>query len=80
MNVETTVINNKTYIEVDQVDIDGVTYVYLVNFLDDNDFLIRKLSVKEGNIYYDGLKDNNEFDKAMMYFAKKHKNILNNEE
>ncbi len=80
MNVETTVINNKTYIEVDQVEIKGTTYVYLSNFLDDNDFLIRKLGVEDGKIYYERLKDDKEFELAMMYFTKKHKNMINSEE
>ena len=76
MDVESVVINNKTYIEVDQVDINGVTYAYLSNFLNDKDFCIRKLVPKDGKVYYGGQKDEEEFQLALMHFAKKHKDLL----
>ena len=79
MDIETTVINNKTYMEVDKIDIKDITYVFLINFVDKNDFLIRKLKAKDGKVYYSNLDTNEEFDKALLYFAKKHGHLLNEE-
>lgn len=79
MNVETTIIDGKKYIEIDKIDIKNETYVFLSNSVDDKDFLIRKLVSREGKIFYEGLKDDAEFDNALVYFVKKHENILKEE-
>lgn len=79
MNVETTIIDGKKYIEIDKIDIKNNTYVFLSNSLDDTDFLIRKLVSRDGKIFYEGLDSEEEFDNAMMYFIKKHENILKEE-
>lgn len=76
MNVETTIIDGKKYIEIDKIDIKNETYVFLSNTVDDKDFLIRKLVSKDGKIFYEGLESDTEFDNALVYFAKKHENIL----
>lgn len=76
MNVETVIIDDKSYIEVDTFDINGNTYVYLVNEEDDFDFTIRKLVALDGKLYFDGLDTEEEFDLALMHFAKKHTNVL----
>lgn len=79
MNVESVVINNKTYLEIDKIIVQDKTFVYLVNKEDENDFCIRKLKVIDGKLFYEGLKDNEEFDLAIMYFTKKHQNIIDDE-
>lgn len=79
MNVETTVIDNKKYIEIDKINIKESNYVFLVNVQDEEDFCIRKLTVKDGEIYYEGLKDDKEFENVLAYFVKKHENILKEE-
>lgn len=79
MNIETVDIDGITYIEVDKIEVQENTFVYLVNINNNEDFCIRKLVSRDGKIYYDGLKDDKEFDLALMYFAKKHENVLNEE-
>lgn len=79
MNVETTIIDGKKYIEIDKIDIKNNIYVFLSNSLDDTDFLIRKLVSRDGKIFYEGLDSEEEFDNAMVYFVKKHENILKDE-
>ena len=76
MEVESVEINGKTYIELEQIDIDGVIYAYLSNKDDQEDFLIQKIVPKDGEVYYEGLEDKNEFDLALMHFAKKHNGVL----
>lgn len=51
MNVETTIIDGKKYIEIDKIDMKNNTYVFLSNSLDDTDFLIRKLVSRDGKIF-----------------------------
>ena len=77
MNVETTIIDGKKYMEIDKLELNGSNYVFLVNSNDKNDYCIRKLVSSEGKIYYEGLSDDNEFDNVLIYFAKKHENLLN---
>ena len=53
--------------------IDGVKYVYLTTDEDEPKFKIRKVQMA-GNIeMYVGLDSDSEFDKAMLYFTKNHK-------
>ena len=73
-------IDGKEFIETDIIEKNGNSYAYLVNLEDDKGFMIRKLVSKNGKIYYSGLDDDNEFDLALMYFAKKHSNLLKNQE
>lgn len=76
MNVEVVNINGKKYIEVDKIDSNGNSYVYLSNKDDDSDFCIKKIVARDGKIFYEGLKDSDEFDLALMYFVKKHQNFI----
>ncbi|MCI8331080.1 MAG: hypothetical protein HFE04_03150 [Bacilli bacterium] len=76
MNVDVSVIDNKSYIEVDRITKNGKTFVFLVNSINKTDFIIRKLLAEDGDIYYVGLDSNEEFDLALMYFTKKHEDIL----
>lgn len=76
MNVEIININGKECIEIDKIECNNNTYVYFSNKIDDNDFFIRKMIATNGRIYYEGLKDNDEFDLVLMYFIKKHQNFI----
>lgn len=68
-------VDGKDYIEYDIIEIDGNKYAYLLNEEDNSDYMIRKLV--EDN--YEVLKDENEFDLALTYFLKKHKDLIETE-
>jgi len=76
MNIESVNLHGKIYLEIDRIVVSNKTFVYLVNKEDSEDFCIRKLKVLDGKIFYEGLKDSQEFDLAMMYFTRKHENII----
>jgi len=78
IDVEVTELDNKTYVEVDKYDIKDKTYVLLINQDDPKDFTIRKLTVEGETIFYTGLDSNEEFDLALMYFVKRHSDLLKN--
>lgn len=66
---------NEYYI-LDEIEIDSVTYVYLSTESPEQKFKIRKIQIN-GNIeMFVGLDSDEEFDKAMLYFTKKHANDL----
>ena len=48
--------------------------------IDGKEFVETDIIEKNGKMYYSGLDDDNEFDLALMYFAKKHSNFLKNQE
>lgn len=61
------------YMVIDEIDNEDVTYVYLANVLDEEDFCIRKVdNMKNGELLV-GLDSDEEFDKALLIFTKKHK-------
>ena len=72
MEVNTTIINDKMYVEKDQISVKGKTYAYLVNDTDDFDFCIKLIE----NDNYVALKDKEEFELALMYFIKKNASDL----
>lgn len=80
MNVDVAVIDNKSYIEIDKIKKNNKTFVYLINSIDNKDFIIRKLVAENGEICYVGLDSKKEFDLALMYFTKKHGSILSDSE
>ena len=61
-----------TNVAVDTIKENGKVYAYLINGDDDTDFMIRILEGEE----YLPIKDKNEFDLALMYYMKKHKDEL----
>ncbi|MBQ4030327.1 MAG: hypothetical protein II625_01120 [Bacilli bacterium] len=64
------------YAILDEIEIDGIKYLYLSNEDDGQKFKVRKSSMA-GNIeMLVGLDSDEEFDKAMLYFTKKHGNDL----
>lgn len=68
-----TLEDGNEYVILDEIDIDGVKYVYLTTDEDEPKFKVRKVQMA-GNIeMYVGLDSDSEFDKAMLYFTKNHK-------
>jgi hypothetical protein len=71
-----TLEDGKEYFIIDEIDIDGVRYVYLTTDDIEQKFRVRKVQ-KAGNIeMYVGLDSDQEFDKAMLYFTKNHQEDL----
>lgn len=66
-----TLENGKDYFIIDEITENDVTYLYLTNENDENDFCIRKMG-KDNEVIR--LDNDIEFDKALLYFTKKHKN------
>lgn len=64
--------DGKEYIEYDQIKINGDIYAYLFNEADNNDYMIRKIVGDN----YEALKDDKEFELALTYFLKKHKDLI----
>lgn len=60
-----------TYIIIDEIEIDSKKYVYLTNENDEKDFCIRKSEIENSEEFFVGLDSDEEFDKALLYFAKK---------
>ena len=63
------------YAVIDEIS-DGkdITYVYLSNTSNEKDFCIRKVDDKVNPELLVGLDSNEEFDKALLLFSKKHGN------
>lgn len=73
IDVETiTLEDGLEYIIVDEIEINGIKYIYLVEE-DTNKVELRRLDDKENLLFVDDLK---EIEKALIEFAKKHKNDL----
>ncbi len=72
MEVEIVKLGNDEYIIIDEIEKDGNKYVFLSKEDDEKDLAIRKV---QGD-YLVGLDDEEEFDKAMILFADKHKDLL----
>lgn len=71
-----TLEDNIEYAVVDEIEIQNIKYLFLSNINDDEDFCIRKYTIKNGEEVLTGLNDENEFDLALMHFAKKHEEDL----
>lgn len=69
-----TLEDGKDYVIISEIIENNVTYVYLVNMEDEKDFCIRKVQDGPDGKMLVGLTDNNEFDKAILYFARKNSN------
>lgn len=64
------------YAILDEIVIDDIKYVYLSAEEDDMKFRIRKMKTA-GNIeMLVGLDSDDEFDKALLYYTKKHKDEM----
>ena len=80
MDRDATFINNKEYIELETISINDNEYAYMINPEDEEDFTVRKVIFEEDKKVYAPLKDREEFEKALMYFVKKHSNLLKDEQ
>ena len=68
-----TLENGLDYMVIDEIPNGSVTYVYLANVDDEKDTCIRKVTKVDGEDIINGLDSSEEFDKALLIFAKKHK-------
>lgn len=66
-------IDNKNYAVIDEINNNFITYVYLSNIEDSNDFCIRKASNNEADLLL-GLDSEEEFDFALKLFVEKNAN------
>lgn len=69
-------IEGTEYIEVDRINIEDNVYVYLSEVNNPDNFIIKKYLVVDGEEYFEGLESDNEFDKVLTYFLKKHKDVF----
>lgn len=60
------------YNVIDEITSKENKYAFLSNEMDPDDFCIRKVVMKENQEVLIGLEDEAEFDLALMLFAKKH--------
>ena len=67
-----TLENNIEYSIIDTMIINNITYYYLTNPTDVEDFCIRKIIIENNEELVVGLDDEKEFDIALTEFAKKH--------
>ena len=65
-----TLENGVEYTEVDKLDYNGNTYVFLSNLDNPNDFCIRKLVNENDEDYIVGLDSKDEFNPVLNRFAK----------
>lgn len=72
MEIFSTEIDGVVYDEVDLIEVNGNKYAYLVNENDEDDFVIRKVVNEE----YTALNDKTEYELALMYYLKKHKDEI----
>lgn len=59
------------YIIMDTVELDGNLYTLFSELNNDMNFCFRKTTYKNGEKYYSGLEDKEEFKKVLLEFAKK---------
>ena len=67
-------INDIDYIILDEINIEGIRYVYLVNGNDENDLLIRRVTIENDEEYLDLLHNQDEINKALIHYYNRHKN------
>lgn len=67
-------INDIDYIILDEINIEGIKYIFLVNENDENDLLLRKVIIQNNEEYLDLLDNQEEIDKALVYYYNRHKN------
>jgi hypothetical protein len=60
-----------TYMVLDEIDNKEITYVYLSNIEDEEDFCIRKVDNMKNSELLIGLDSDEEFDKALLLYTKK---------
>ncbi len=66
-----TLEDGKQYAIIDEITENNITYVYLSNISNETDFCIRKVKEEPKGKMLTGLKDDAEFDQALIYYANK---------
>lgn len=69
-----TLEDGNTYMVVDEINVNGVRYVYLSNEEDVASFAVRKINIINNEEYLVSLNDKEEFNKALQYFLDKNNN------
>lgn len=69
-----TLEDGNTYMIIDEININGVRYVYLSNEEDVASFAVRKINIINNEEYLVSLSDKEEFNKALQYFLNKNNN------
>lgn len=69
-------LDGKDYIEVDTIDLNGDTYVFLVNEKDEMDYTIKKITYENDKSFYDPVDTKEEFELALLIFTKKNIDVL----
>lgn len=69
-------IDDEEYIVADEIEIDGIKYMYLSKEDDPLNYMIRKIKPENGLKYVIKLDSEEEYDKAMKVFLEKHKDEL----
>lgn len=66
--------NNKEYLVIDKIEVEGKYFVYLSNIDDSEDFCARKEETIDDKKFLVGLDNKEEADLALKVFTEKHKN------
>lgn len=61
-----------SYVIIDKINHDGITYVYLSNEENIENICVRKINIINGNECLVGLNSPEEFQEALNYFTEKH--------
>ena len=71
-----TLENGLDFMVIDEIASGAITYVYLANVDDERDTCVRKVTKENGKEMLNGLDSKEELEKALLLFAKKHKNEI----
>ena len=77
MEVNTVLYDGNNYVEIDTIKNNNITYAYLINENNEEDYMIKRVVLENDKIYYNPIKDDNEFQIALMLFSKKHNDLIN---
>lgn len=63
--------SDKEYFIVDESILDNTKYTFFAEVENPKNFCFRKTIIEDGEEYYIGLDDENEFNKVLLFFTKK---------
>ncbi len=67
-------INNIEYTEIDKINYNNNTYIFLANIDNPSDYMIRKLTIKNNEEYLSALNNEEEFKELLNIFKNKYTN------
>lgn len=67
-------INNIEYTEIDKINYNNNTYIFLANIDNPSDYMIRKLTIKNNEEYLSALSSEEEFKELLNIFKNKYTN------